>query len=200
MSPRRVTLIAMLAGAALIAASVVTGQAPRFIWNASGSVAVGLYSLAPVTTIAVGDLVAVLPPDDLAAFLAARGHLPRGVPLIKRVLALAGTEVCLSGSTVLAYGAAYGQIRERDARGRLLPHWKGCWRLREGEAFFMNWDSPDSLDSRYFGPLSLSTVIGRAIPLWTDEDGDGRFQWRADALTHRTNHDQKEKRNAREDL
>ncbi|TIR52601.1 MAG: peptidase S26, partial [Mesorhizobium sp.] len=24
-----------------------------------------------------------------------------------------------------------------------------------------------------------SQIIGRAVPLWTDEDGDGRFQWRA---------------------
>ncbi|CAM5593224.1 hypothetical protein ATER59S_05329 [Aquamicrobium terrae] len=190
----------MLVATALIAVPAFSRPDIRFIWNASASVPVGLYRIVPATRIEVTDLAVVMPPNALAGFLDERGYLPRGVPLIKRVLALAGTEVCLSGSTVLAYGAAYGQIRERDARGRLLPHWKGCWRLREGEAFFMNWDSPDSLDSRYFGPLSLSTVIGRAIPLWTDEDGDGRFQWRADALTHRTNHDQKEKRNAREDL
>lgn len=55
-------------------------------------------------------------------------------------------------------------------------------RLGDGEAFFMNWDSPDSFDSRYFGPLPLSTVVGQAIPLWTDEDGAGRFEWRAPTL------------------
>ena len=43
----------------------------------------------------------------------------------------------------------------------------------------MNWDVPDSLDGRYFGPIPASSVIGRALPLWTDEDGDGRFVWRA---------------------
>ncbi|HWA02466.1 MAG TPA: S26 family signal peptidase, partial [Rhizomicrobium sp.] len=36
-----------------------------------------------------------------------------------------------------------------------------------------------SMDGRYFGPLATNTIIGRAVPLWTDEDGDGRFQWRA---------------------
>ena len=81
MSPRRVTLIAMFAGAALIAAPLVTGPAPRFIWNASPSVPIGLYSLGPTGVLDVGDLVAVLPPDDLAAFLDARGYLPRlGAP------------------------------------------------------------------------------------------------------------------------
>jgi len=43
----------------------------------------------------------------------------------------------------------------------------------------MNPDAADSLDGRYFGPLADTTVIGRATPVWTDEDGDDRFVWRA---------------------
>jgi type IV secretory pathway protease TraF len=43
----------------------------------------------------------------------------------------------------------------------------------------MNIGVRDSLDGRYFGPLAVTTVIGRATPLYTDEDGDGRFVWRA---------------------
>lgn len=31
----------------------------------------------------------------------------------------------------------------------------------------MNPRSADSFDGRYFGPLPASSVIGRAIPLWT---------------------------------
>ena len=42
----------------------------------------------------------------------------------------------------------------------------------------MNWQSADSLDGRYFGPLPDATIIGRALPLWTDEEGDGRYEWR----------------------
>ena len=45
--------------------------------------------------------------------------------------------------------------------------------------FLMNWQVRDSLDGRYFGPLPASSVIGRATPLYTDEDGDDRFVWRA---------------------
>ena len=41
----------------------------------------------------------------------------------------------------------------------------------------MNWDVPDSVDSRYFGPFPRGSVIGRALPFFTDEAGDGRFQW-----------------------
>ena len=43
----------------------------------------------------------------------------------------------------------------------------------------MNSSVPDSLDGRYFGPIQTRTVTARATPLYTDEEGDGRFIWRA---------------------
>jgi type IV secretory pathway protease TraF len=43
----------------------------------------------------------------------------------------------------------------------------------------MNWDVWDSLDGRYFGPIPKNSIVGRALPLWTDEGGDGRDLWRA---------------------
>lgn len=178
MTARRLTILSMLAGAALIVLPAFARPDIRFIWNVSASVPIGLYLIVPADRIEVTDLAVVMPPDELAGFLDERGYLPRGVPLIKRVLALGGTTVCRSGSSVIAYGMTYGNARAEDTRGHPLPVWQGCRRLGDGEAFFMNWDSPDSFDSRYFGPLPLSTVVGRAIPLWTDEDGAGHFEWR----------------------
>ncbi|MBB3810074.1 S26 family signal peptidase [Pseudochelatococcus contaminans] len=179
MSTRRLTLVAMLTGLTLIAAPAVTGHAPRLIWNASASVPIGLYSLAPVEAVETGDLVAVRPPEALAAFLDARGYLPRGVPLIKRVLALPGTKVCRRGATVIAYDHAYGEAQMRDRLGRDLPQWQGCRVIARDELFLMNWDAADSLDGRYFGPLPLSSITARVTPIWADEAGDGRFEWRA---------------------
>ncbi|MFI0849123.1 S26 family signal peptidase [Mesorhizobium sp. IMUNJ 23232] len=172
MTARRLTLLTMLASTALIAAPVWSRPDIRFIWNASASVPVGFYHIVSVKRIEVTDLAVVTPPDELATFLDERGYLPRGLPLIKRVLALSGTTVCRSGAEIVAYGTTYGQARDRDTRGRSLPTWQGCRTLRDGEAFFMNWDSPDSFDSRYFGPLPLSTVVGRAFPVWTTDDPD----------------------------
>jgi type IV secretory pathway protease TraF len=63
-----------------------------------------------------------------------------------------------------------GAARARDRRGRVLPSWQGCRTLAQGEVFLMNWDEPASLDSRYFGPLSLTTIAGRAEPVWTFEE------------------------------
>ena len=98
----RVTLLAMLAGTALITVPICTGHDARWIWNASASVPLGLYRIEPADRIDATDLVVVMPPDELADFLAERGYLPRGVPLIKRVLALPDTSVCRTGTTITA--------------------------------------------------------------------------------------------------
>jgi type IV secretory pathway protease TraF len=34
----------------------------------------------------------------------------------------------------------------------------------------MNTVPADSLDGRYFGPLPLTTIVGRADPIWTREE------------------------------
>jgi conjugative transfer signal peptidase TraF len=181
---RRRSILAISAiGAVLIAAPLLSGPRPALIWNASASVPIGLYRVSPPAHIAVADLVAVMPPDELSDFLAERGYLTREVPLIKRVLALAGTTVCRNGATIVAYDHAYGQALDRDQFGRPMPVWEGCRRLRDGEIFLMNWKARDSLDGRYFGPLPADTIIARVTPLWTDEAGDGRFVWRAGELT-----------------
>ena len=176
---RRAIVWAMSAAGALIVAPHLTGHGPRFIWNASASAPIGLYSVRPVGRLEVGDLVAVMPPDDLSGFLDARGYLPRGVLLIKRVLALPGTQVCRNGAQITAYDHAYGEARERDSRGRQLPSWQGCRVISNGEVFLMNWDTEDSMDGRYFGPLPLASVTARVVPIWTDGNGDGRLERQA---------------------
>ena len=174
---RRAIILTMLASAALVGAPAWLGYAPAFIWNASASVPIGLYKLEPVAHVDIGDYVVVAAPEPLASFLAERGYLARGVPLIKRVLALPGANVCRHGTTITSYDHAYGAARERDRRGRPLPSWQGCRTLADSEIFLMNWDAPDSLDGRYFGPLPVTTIVARALPLWTDAEGDGRFHW-----------------------
>jgi conjugative transfer signal peptidase TraF len=179
----RTIIVTMLASAALVVTPAWFGYTPAFIWNASASVPIGLYRLAPAKRLDIGDYVVVSPPEPLAAFLAERGYLPSGVPLIKRVLALPGATICRRGATIIAYDHAYGEARERDRLGRPLPSWQGCRMLAEREIFLMNWDAPDSLDGRYFGPLPVCSIVARALPLWTDADGDGHFQWHFGDLT-----------------
>ncbi|MEW6633123.1 MAG: S26 family signal peptidase [Pseudomonadota bacterium] len=173
----------ILLATALAAAGVlrpVQGAAPaKLIWNASASVPIGLYLIHGGEPFLAGDLVAVDPPGPLAMFLAERGYLPIGVPLIKPVLAVAGQTVCRDKLKILVDGGDVGAALERDRAGRDLPVWEGCRHIPVGAVFLMNGQARDSLDGRYFGPVFTDRIIGRAVPLWTDEQGDGRFQWRA---------------------
>lgn len=150
------------------------------IWNASASAPVGLYVVMPAADLDVTDLVVVMPPPLVAEFMADRGYLPLGMPMLKRVLALPGQTVCRHGFEIKAFGSIVGSARERDSAGRQMPIWQGCRRIADDELFLMNFDVADSVDGRYFGPLRRASVIGHALPIWTDEAGDGRFLWRAD--------------------
>lgn len=133
-------------------------------------VPIGLYRVQPTTRLTVTELVAVQPPDLLAAFLDLNGYLPIGIPMLKRVLALSGQTVCRNGLTIAVDGIDIANARDRDGRGRPLPTWHGCRVIADGDVFVMNWQSEDSLDGRYFGPLPASAVIGRALPVWTEEE------------------------------
>ncbi|MEO6216334.1 MAG: S26 family signal peptidase [Sphingomonas sp.] len=140
--------------------------APRLIWNASASIPVGLYSARPATSAKVGDLVALTPPADLAALLAQRHYLPRGLPLLKPVAAIARQRVCRVGTAVSIDGHRVADTLSRDRRGRLLPIWQGCRLLGKGELFVMNPASRDSFDGRYFGPLPISALRAKLRPVW----------------------------------
>ncbi|SFP20742.1 conjugative transfer signal peptidase TraF [Bradyrhizobium sp. Ghvi] len=170
MTPRLKTLIAMLGGAVALIAPIVVEIAPAYIWNASESVPIGLYRVQPPHKLFVTELLAVQPPEPLATFLDLNGYLPIGVPMLKRVLALPGQSVCRTGLTISVDDVAVGEAKDHDGRGRPLPKWQGCRVVGDGELFLMNWQSDDSLDGRYFGFVPASSVIGRAMPVWTWEE------------------------------
>jgi conjugative transfer signal peptidase TraF len=163
---RAAPVAAMLIGLGLITIPAVAGWQPRIIWNASASVPLGLYSVTPAGTIAHDDLVLVRPPETLAAFLAERGYVARGVPLLKHVAALPPQEVCAEGTAITVDGGAVALRRAADRLGRVLPSWHGCHTLEPGEVFLLNPAEPDSLDGRYFGPLPRTSIVARLRPVW----------------------------------
>jgi conjugative transfer signal peptidase TraF len=167
---RLATLSTTLGAAVVVVSTIAAKPVPRYIWNASGSVPIGLYLLHPTGRLAVTRLVAVQSPEPLATFLADRRYLPRGIPLLKRVLALPGQTVCRDQLAITVDQIEMGAAREHDRSGRPLPIWQGCHVIADGEVFLMNWRSADSFDGRYFGALPASAIIGTAEPLWTGEE------------------------------
>lgn len=175
---RIATMLATAISSVTLVTSAIVDPPKTVIWNASASAPIGLYAVQPAKNLDVTDLAAVAAPPPIAEFMADRGYLPMGVPMLKRVLALPGQTVCRQGFDIIAYGSIIGHARERDHAGRKMPVWQGCRRIGDDELFLMNFDVPDSVDGRYFGPFPRGSVLGRALPVWTDEAGDGRFQWR----------------------
>lgn len=162
-----------------VAAAAIVPTSLKLVWNVSASAPIGLYRIEPAERLDIPDLVAVMPPEPLEDFMVERGYIGRDVPILKHVLGLPGQRVCRIGRTITVDGIAVGEAQDRDRHDRPLPVWSGCHVVAADELFLMNWQVPDSLDGRYFGSLPATTVIGRAIPLYTDEDGTGRFVWRA---------------------
>lgn len=170
MTGRVMTVLTALLAATAMLSSIAARPVPRFLWNASKSVPIGLYRLQPTDQLFVTELVAIEPPEPFATFLSDGRFLPRGILMLKRVLALPGQIVCREELRITVDKIEMGVAREHDSRGRTLPVWQGCHVVADGEVFLMNWQSADSLDGRYFGPIPTSAVIGRAVPMWTDEE------------------------------
>lgn len=171
MTARRTIVWVTALSVTLIVLSAVAQWSPRLLWNASASVPVGLYRLLSADAVTIGDLVAVQPPPALTDFLEARGYLPRGVPLLKHVVALEGALVCRSADRITVDHRLLGHAHGQDRDGRDLPIWQGCHPLAAGEVFLMNPDAPDSLDGRYFGTLPRTAITARLTPLWIVSDG-----------------------------
>jgi conjugative transfer signal peptidase TraF len=168
MNGRRVVvaLFTSLGIAALALPSLHTPVA-RIIYNPSDSVPPGWYRIGPPESLHVGSFVLVRLPADTATLAAQRGYLPEHVPLLKRIGAMSPQQVCIEKRIVRIDGEAVASLHATDGRGRPLSAWQQCRRLHDGELFLLSATNPASFDSRYFGPVAVSAVIGSAQPLWT---------------------------------
>ena len=164
---RVASLYAAVIGTGLVIASTADIWPLRIVYNASASVPLGWYAVGEPEPVNVGELVVARPPIRAETLLAERGYLAAGVPILKFVVARAGQQVCRTGDEVTIDGAAVATARDRDSSGRSLPRWDGCRVLAPGEVLLLNTAAPDSFDGRYFGPVSITSIIGKATPLWT---------------------------------
>ncbi|HBP1971174.1 TPA: S26 family signal peptidase [Pseudomonas aeruginosa] len=170
-----VATLAAIGFAALIWAAFVS-PLPRLTYNPSDSVAVGWYCIEPFAPrtaspprpLSVDSIVLMPLPARAAALAAQRGYLPAHIPLLKRVGAVAPQHVCIVAGQVRIDGVPAAAALPADRLGRLLPSLQLCRRLEPGELFLLSVTNPASFDSRYFGPVSASAVIGVAHPVWLE--------------------------------
>lgn len=159
--------IAVLVGctAVPLAASTLWKPPVLLVWNASASAPIGLYRVSNDRPVQRGDMVVARTQESARELGAMRRYIPANVPLVKRVVAVAGDRVCAGGSTVSINGRPVTTRQRSDAAGRPMPWWGGCRQLRSHE-YFLLMDSRLSFDGRYFGVTPSSYVIGRAELRW----------------------------------
>jgi conjugative transfer signal peptidase TraF len=112
-------------------------------------------------------LVLVRLPKAAQQMAERRHYLPADVPVLKHIAALPGTKVCEQRGAVTVNGKFMARALSHDTSGRVLEPWSGCRDLAETEFFLLNSLNRASFDSRYFGPVQRSAVIGAAFPIWT---------------------------------
>ena len=138
------------------------------VWNASASAPMGLYSVSPRASVRPCDMVIARVPTAFRALAAQRRYIPANVPLVKRVAAGPGAELCAMGDAVFIDGVPAAHRRARDGAGRPMPAWSGCHVLGPDELFLLMADSPNSFDGRYFGASRRADILGRARLLWAE--------------------------------
>jgi conjugative transfer signal peptidase TraF len=173
MTARRV-LISIGASAAVLLGASAIAIAGGFRLNLTPSEPLGLWRIEPLQrAVAVGDLVFVCPPAT-APFIEARdrGYLRNGLcagglaPLIKTVMALPGQRIDVRGIVAVdGKPIPASSVRPTDGEGRAVRPFAGG--IVPPEHLFLYSSFASSYDSRYFGPIPASGLLGLARPVLT---------------------------------
>jgi len=155
-------VLGLMAGVAFLAASCFPKR-PLLVWNASTSVPVGLYRIAPSVP-GLGDLALARLTGPIAELADHRGYLPRNAYLLKPVAAVGGDRVCRFGVHVFVRHRLAALALGRTTATHPMPNWQGCRTLRNGELLLLA-DDRASFDGRYFGPLGREHIVGHAVRL-----------------------------------
>ena len=163
----------------LVAATVVGGSAAAakiggYRINLTPSEPLGIWRISALNrVVSAGDLVFICPPQTPVMREArARGYLrfgtcPGGVaPLIKTVIAVPGQHVEIgAGVTIDGHAIPFSDLAQRDGKGRpMVPYFGGAV---PAQSVFLHSPYRSSYDSRYFGPLPVSGILGLAQPVLT---------------------------------
>jgi type IV secretory pathway protease TraF len=148
---------------AFLAMKPLVNPAPMVIWNASESVPIGWYYVAKRQP-KIREIAVIEPTDWMQKYASSRGYLPKNVLLLKPVYSVHPSIICRFGSHVFVNGKQVAKAKVMDKFHRVLPVWKGCIVLSSTQYFVLG-RHRDSFDSRYFGPVEQSQVVGTAFRL-----------------------------------
>ena len=102
---------------------------------------------------------------------------PQG-DLVKRVIALPGQTIYSSGSSIYINGRLLAEpyLPQPDPLGPPIASSQHPYRVPAGEFYVLGDNRSDSCDSRYWGPVKGSTIIGKVILIWW-HDSHPELHW-----------------------
>jgi len=178
------SLVKWLAVGACAVAVVLFALWPLgFRWNGSPSLPEGLYATVHQDFwVQTGvfqpeyDLVEFCPPQPWGYNALKRGYRDPGIcadygnPLMKPIAARAGDQVELTEAGIAVNGRLLPRTRPRvlDSRGRPMDHYPfGRYVVEQGQVWVVSSWNQKSFDSRYFGPVNMSSVRRYLRPVLT---------------------------------
>ncbi len=174
-SAQRSNAVALLLVAAfIVGGSVAAAIIGGYRINLTPSEPLGLWRIVALDRPAsAGDLVFICPPQTPVMHEAReRGYLRSGTcpsavaPLIKTIVAVAGQQVEIgTGVTIDGRPVPFSVLTARDGKGRPLEPFPGG--IVPEKSVFLHSPFRGSYDSRYFGPLPTSGILGLAQPVLT---------------------------------
>jgi conjugative transfer signal peptidase TraF len=155
-----IALFSFLAGLVLAVRSV-----PCYL-NLSDSEPWGIYRLTPFDGhVFIGELVIMEVPVPARPVVYGRGWLPEGGLLLKSIGAVLGDQVMIANDAIFINQQYSGPVYHQDSQGKPLPELRGSFRIQPGYFLPLATAIPNSFDGRYFGPVSLRLILGKAKPV-----------------------------------
>ena len=102
------------------------------------------------------------------------GGVPAG-DLVKRVIGLPGQTVYSAGNTIYINGHPLAEpyLPANDPLGPPIASSQHPYRVPPGDFYVLGDNRADSCDSRYWGPVQGSSIVGKAIAIiWHDNHPD----------------------------
>ena len=98
----------------------------------------------------------------------------QGGDLVKRVIALPGQTIYSSGNSIYVNGRLLAEpyLPHDDPLGPQIPDASSRhpYRLPPGEFYVLGDNRAISCDSRYWGPINGSSIIGKVVLVWWHDD------------------------------
>jgi signal peptidase I len=95
---------------------------------------------------------------------------PDNTDLVKRVVAVGGQTIYSAGNTIYVDGRKLTEnyLPKDDPLGPAIPKAsaRSPYRVPAGDFYVLGDNRAISCDSRYWGPVTGSTVVGKAVLLW----------------------------------